>query len=338
MQGRIENELKIENHIEQLLSDMPSYVREWYINLKASKKTATSCREYVTKIKNFLMHINPDIKNIDPRDITLDAVELYFISMQTKVNKKGEPVHTSDSYQQTIWFSLNSFFEFLKRRNYISENFMENISRPKNKDLNRIQEERILLTQKDFNKILKATKNGAGTDRAKIYQDRLKNRDMLIMLLFMTTGMRKTALSEINVQDVSRDTYVLKVIDKGNKIHYYPLNETVQKYFELWLMDREYFVGEDQDALFVTEKGNRLASVSISRLVEKYCEEGLGYKISPHKLRSGFCSILYNKTHDAEFVRRAVGHSNITTTQRYIKTNDNEKEIASNIIGGVLKV
>jgi site-specific recombinase XerD len=103
-------------------------------------------------------------------------------------------------------------------------------------------------------------------------------------------------------------------------------------------MDRDYFVSEDQDALFVTEKGNRLASVSISRLVEKYCEEGLGYKISPHKLRSGFCSILYNKTHDAEFVRRAVGHSNIATTQRYIKTNDNEKEIASNIIGGVLKL
>ena len=338
MQGRMENEIKIENHIEDLLSDMPSYVREWYINLKASKKAMTSCREYVSKIRNFLTYINPSISNVIPQDITVDKVELYFISMQTKINKNGEPVHTSDSYQQTIWFALNSFFDFLKKRNYISENFMDCIDRPKNKDLNRIQEERILLTQKDFNNILKATKNGAGSDRAKIYQEKLKNRDMLIMLLFMTTGIRKTALSEINVQDINMETKVLKVVDKGNKIHYYPLAEPVQEYIYLWLEDRNIFIRNEYDALFITEKGNRLSSPAVSKLVEKYCEEGLGYKISPHKLRSGFCSILYSKTHDVEFVRRTVGHSNVATTQRYIKTGGDEKERAIGIMSNLLKI
>lgn len=338
MQGRIENELKIEKHINELLSDMPAYVKEWYINLKASKKTMASCENYITKIKNFLNYLNPNVKDVSPCDITIDKVELYFISIQTKMDKNGEPVHTSDSYQQTVWFALNNFFTFLKKRNYISENFMESIDKPKNKDLNRIQEERILLTQKDFNKIIRATKKGAGTHRAKAFQDKLKNRDMLIMLLFMTTGMRKTALSEINIQDINLDTYTLKIVDKGNKTHYYPLGEIVQDYLDLWLIDREDFVENDNDALFITTKGDRLTSSSISKLVEKYCEEGLGYKISPHKLRSGFCSILYNKTHDVEFVRRTVGHSNIATTQRYIKTDGDEKERAVKIISDSLRI
>ncbi|MEE3416989.1 MAG: site-specific integrase, partial [Prevotella sp.] len=60
--------------------------------------------------------------------------------------------------------------------------------------------------------------------------------------------------------------------------------------------------------------------------------------LSPHKLRSGFCSIMYSKTHDIEFVRRAVGHSNVATTQRYIVTNKDEKkksaEIMESILGG----
>ena len=50
--------------------------------------------------------------------------------------------------------------------------------------------------------------------------------------------------------------------------------------------------------------------------------EGLGYKISPHSLRTAFCTILYKKTGDIEFVRRAVGHSSIETTQRYIVDDD----------------
>jgi site-specific recombinase XerC len=102
-----------------------------------------------------------------------------------------------------------------------------------------------------------------------------------------------------------------------------------------WVYDRESW-NTSSNALFISENGNRISATALSELVEKYCQDALGYHISPHKLRAGFCSILYKETGNAEFVRRAVGHSNISTTQRYIVTDNNERAKASELIDGLL--
>ena len=310
MQGRIENNIRIKRLIENNLRTMPPYVKEWYINLIASGKEMSSCNDYIRKIRKFLLYINEDIIKIVPEDITMDKTETYFISIQTKINSNGKQDVTSDSYRQTIWCALNSFLGFLYNRKYIEENYMKYICKPKNKDLQRINENRVLLTKEDFNEILKCVQNGVGSHKAKEYQ---KNMNLF----------RRELL----------------VIDKGNKRHVYYLTDDVIKYLKLWLLQRKDILKkEHNDALFVSENKTRLSSNAIYKLVEKYCKEALDEKISPHKLRSGFCSILYNETKDAEFVRRAVGHSNISTTQRYIVTDNSEKEKAANLINCLLKV
>lgn len=341
MQGRIESEIKKQQTINRLLSDLPEYVTEWYFNLKASQITPSSCKDYISKIYKFLVFVNPNTINISPEDINIKTVEQYFILIQTKQLKNGDIVYTSDSYKQGIWYALNSFLSFMNNRGYIDKNYMNEIGRPKNKDLDRINENRILLTKKDFNKILHVVQNGAGSYRARLIQERYyRNRDTLIILLFMTTGMRRTAMSEINIDDINLSNNNLTIVDKGNKRHVYVLPDDVIYYFTLWNKDRENILNNlniESDALFLNVRGERLTGYGISEMVEKYCEEALGKKISPHKLRAGFCSILYDKTHDSEFVRRAVGHSNIATTQRYISTDNKEKELASNIINDMLK-
>ena len=77
--------------------------------------------------------------------------------------------------------------------------------------------------------------------------------------------------------------------------------------------------------------------MTFSELVDKYAYKALGYHISPHKLRSGLASILYEEKHDIEFVRRVIGHSNVATTQRYIVTNNAEREETANIMGNIFK-
>ena len=79
-----------------------------------------------------------------------------------------------------------------------------------------------------------------------------------------------------------------------------------------------------------------MSASTIKYLVYKYTERALGKALSPHKLRAGYCSILYNQTHDIEFVRRAVGHANVATTQRYIVTNGSEKKKVAEIMGSLL--
>lgn len=333
MQGRLENEMKIFKTADALMESMPSFANEWYMNMKASRKTASSCYDYVRKIRRFLEYINNDIKHMNVNEITLQTCESYMIACQTKKGSDGIEVFTSDSYQQGIWSAINNFLKFLSKRKYIEYNFMDDIEKPKNKDLDKINRARVLLTKKDFKKILASAKEGSN------YSGGLfDNRNILIVMLFMTTGIRNSALSEIDIDDIDASNNTLIVTDKGNIMHTYYLDNDVIYYFKKWIKDRDKIAkSESNKALFVNKNGERITSRGISKMITKCCKEGIGKNLSPHKLRSGFCSILYDETKDIEFVRRAVGHANIHTTQRYIKTNDNEKETASKIMNNIFK-
>lgn len=336
MKGRIENELKIEGVIMNSLSNMPSYASEWYYNLKASKKQPSSCNDFINKLRRFLIFINENVKNVKPEDITLVNTERYFIFIQTKKDKNGQLSYTSSSYQYGIWCALHNFFKFMVNRKYISENYVDFIEKPKNNDLARINANRILLTKKDFNKIINSVSTGVGSHKAMAHQHRFKSRDLSILMLFMTTGMRREALSEINIEDVDMQNKTLVVIDKGMIKHNYTLSDKVIENLNDWMSLRMDINKENSNALFISGNGKRMTSSALYKLVEKYCDDALGYHVSPHKLRSGFCSILYEEKGDIEFVRRAVGHSNIATTQRYIVTNNNETAEASNFISSFL--
>ena len=110
-------------------------------------------------------------------------------------------------------------------------------------------------------------------------------------------------------------------------------------FINIWLYDRQEFlnrVKQNTDALFITATGSRISGNAIYYLIDKYSSEALGYHISPHKLRAGYCSIMYEKTHDIEFVRRAVGHSDVSTTQRYIVTPNKERKEATHIMNQLI--
>ena len=321
--GRQLNENRIDQQIEKMLLNLPDYVAQWHLNLKASRKTAATRKEYVGKIKLFLSFINTNTADVSPSDINERIVTEYFLSTQTR---NGMP--TSDSYQGTVWSCLNSFLGYLVKHNMIKENYMQYIDRPANRDLDRINEKRVLLTKRDFTKILRAV----GTEKNHVK----RARDMAIIKLFMNTGMRETALSNIMMDDVNLTERTVVVIDKGNKRHTYELNENMCNTLNDWIEVRgRYNKSNNDNHLFLSDHGKGIGGRTIIDLVEQPTYKALGKKLSPHKLRSGFCSILYKETGDIEFVRRAVGHSNVATTQRYIVTNGSERKRAAEIMSAI---
>lgn len=328
MNGRLENEIKIHLRTEEKLKVMPEFVHSWYSNLKASRKTAATCYDYVSKIQKFLKYINEDVASICLEDITEEAVTNYFTSIQTKETNSGV-VFTSDSYQCTVWSCLDNFLEYLADHGKIEINYMKYISKPKNRDIDRINENRSLLTTEDFKSILDCVEKESNPIK--------RNRNMAILMLFMSTGMRKTALINIMNDDIDFNNATLSIIDKGNKRHTYVLNDETLNAIEEWLDVRCKYARESDDGhLFISNRGSMMGDRTVVDLVEKYTKAALGKPLSPHKLRAGYCSILYDKTHDAEFVRRAVGHANVATTQRYIVTKGNERKKAAEIMASIL--
>lgn len=332
MNGRLEKDIKTEQTINEKLSTMPDYVSEWDLNLKASQKTTATRINYIRQVANFLQFVNTDIRDVKLNQLDIIQVQKYFVSIQTK-QKGNDIVETSDSYRCMTWACLNNFFNYMMKRGYINENPILIIEKPKNHDLARINQTRKLLTDKDFRKILQAVEDDLTMDW------KYKDRNKLILMLFMTTGMRKTALIEINVEDIDVESKMIKIIDKRKKTHVYPLNDDVMEVLDDWMFRRQRLLQHNNinsDALFINKYMQRMGKDAVEDVVARYSQKALGYKISPHKLRAGCASILYNKTHDLEFVRRAIGHADVSTTTRYIVTQGKEREEMSEIMRNVL--
>lgn len=326
MKGRLEHSLQKRNEIKQILEDAPVCMTDYYYQLQSSAEPVT-CSIYLRRIRHCLNYIDKDVS-----DITVTDIGRYFESIEYKTGKDGEREATSQSYKQLTWTVLNQFFGYCEQRNLIEQNPVAMIKRSKKVD----KIERISLSVEDLNKILQARE-----DEAKLKGGQSaawKERDLLILYIFMNTGIRKTAITEINLEDIFLDEHRLVVTDKGNKTQDYFLTPELEELLQQWLTKREELLaGRKCDALFITRNLTRINGKAVYRMVEKYSKEALGYSISPHKLRGAFITLYYEACgHDIDATRQAVGHCNIATTSRYIAQKNNNRVAAAKFMSSQL--
>ena len=324
MNGRLEHELKINKNIKDNLSTMPDYVYAFYMHIQSSKSPNT-CKNYINTIKRFL-------EFTDNQDITLtseETIQDFLESIKFIENKDGVIKKSSTAYIKLTCSSLNAFFKFLYRKKIINENPMNYIERPMKKDV----VDRTFLSMDDLNKILQEVLNSKGNSIWKF-------RDYTIIYLFMVTGMRNSALSEINTDSFDWENNTLTVVDKRDKIQMYTLTDENKKIILRWMNCRNSLLsdkGIKEDAFFISKRRVRLGQNAIYRIVTKYTENALGKAYSPHKLRAAFVSLYYDKTKDIEATRRAVGHSDVKTTSLYITMKNSPREDAAKFMSDGLK-
>lgn len=325
MKGRLENEIKLNNHTKELLKELPDYVTSYYMHIQSSR-SANTCSTYVKTVKRFLEFTkNDDLSKMDE-----DTVQEFLESIKY-VERNGKMERASVSYTKLTCSALSSFFQFAYRKKLINNNPMEYVDRPLRKDY----VHRPKLTMEDLQNLLDCVRwNWRNGTHFWMF------RDYTIIYLFIVTGMRLTAMSEINVEDYDPKTGNLTITDKRDKEHVYILPKETKRVLEGWISRRGRYLerkGFQSDAMFISEKRGRLASKSIYELVTYYTEIAFGEKYSPHKLRAAFISLYYDQTHDIEAVREAVGHASVVTTGRYItKENNPRKEAAEFMAEGVL--
>ena len=279
--------------------------------------------------------VNKRKNNLNIADITSTDIGIYLHDIETKtiVNKDGttEIMPTSFSYRRTVYAALNSFFKYLTDTKIIDKNPITIIKRPKNMD--EIQRRR--LTKDELRKIVNSVDVGAHNtplDKAFLL------RDKAILTTFICTGMRESALSEINLEDLDFENDQLTVIDKRHKTHIYSIAPSFKAVLKEWINAREQVPTiKNKDALFISQRsGDRLQARNISDVVKKYSQIALGDGVSPHKLRAAFCTTLYEETKDIEFVRDAVGHSSVSVTQRYIVKDNSTRIKSANIMNSII--
>ena len=144
-------------------------------------------------------------------------------------------------------------------------------------------------------------------------------RNKLMVELFYSTGIRRSELINIRLQDLNMTTGLLKVKGKGNKERFVPLLPSVVNTLKGYLNEREGVKNAvSEDFLFLTAAGVKTYDSLVYRTINNYFR-GISSKLkkSPHILRHSFATHLLNQGAHLNAVKELLGHSSLAATQVY---------------------
>jgi len=148
-------------------------------------------------------------------------------------------------------------------------------------------------------------------------------RDTALLTLLYSTGCRVSEIASLKMQDFASDFSSAIVRGKGNKERKVFLSKDARKTLSEYLPERASKLSREQENtisqkfLFISQRGNPLSVRGIQYIVAHY-SDGTGRRhLSPHALRHTFATTLVTRGADIRIVQELLGHSSISTTQRY---------------------
>lgn len=151
-------------------------------------------------------------------------------------------------------------------------------------------------------------------------------RDKLIIDLFYTTGVRRTELIHLKLQNVDLHNSTLKVLGKRNKERILPIVPILANQIKVYLNERAQLESIiDADYFFLLLKGVKLNDSFVYRLINHYFSHvSEKVKKSPHILRHTFATHLLNNGADLNSVKELLGHASLASTQVYTHSSLSE--------------
>jgi site-specific recombinase XerD len=142
-------------------------------------------------------------------------------------------------------------------------------------------------------------------------------RARLVALTILDTGLRASEVLGLTTEQINLDALTIKVLGKGGKERIVPFSLELRK--ALW----RYKAGDGKRNILFGTKNE--TSVTLRNLERDFKELGqkcgiTGVRFSPHTLRHTFAVSYLRNGGNLEFLRRILGHSSLTTTQKYLKS------------------
>jgi integrase/recombinase XerD len=242
-------------------------------------------------------------------------VESY-IEFLTKSNIKSNTLRRKIA-------SLKVFYNYLKFQDIIDEN-------PFNQLRFQFRKEKILPKTIPYD-ILKSVYSYSEQkviySKSK-YQKQKAERNLLIISLLLSTGIRISELCHIHLKDINFSNRTLHIIGKGKKERILFLGD--QTTFSLLKTYINKYCVQPNDYLFTGQNPLKALSEQSVRLILKKLvkKNNLSITITPHMFRHSFATMLLDKDVDIRYIQQILGHSSISVTQIYTHVSQSkQKEI-----------
>ena len=226
--------------------------------------------------------------------MTTDHLRTYLTDYQ-KIN------NCSKVSIDNIRRNLSSFFSWLEEENYILKSPMKRIHKIKT------------------DKVIKETLSDESLECLRDSCDNL--RDLAIIDLLASTGMRVGELVNINIEDIDFENRECVVFGKGNKERPVYFDARTKIHLKNYLKSRT----DDNPALFVSldKPFNRLQISGIEIRLRNLGRRLGIHRVHPHKFRRTVATRAIDKGMPIEQVQSLLGHSQIDTTMHYAMVNQN---------------
>lgn len=304
-----------------MIEHLKAFLRFLELNRNLSAHTV---RAYDSDLSQFIGHLAAEA-DVKRRELTPEALDRAAIrSFLASLHATG---HSRATAARKL-AAIRTFLRYLRREGVITSDPGTLVATPK-------REVRIPahLSEGEMAQMIDAPDD----------EQPLGRRDHAILELFYASGLRLSELAGLDLEDVNLSGRMVRVLGKGGRQRLVPFNTATAAALRSWLQDRERLVrggvadprvvgsrARDQrssaarrrrEPLFVNYRGGRLTTRSIDRLVRRYAAVTERDGVSPHALRHSFATHLLQRGADLRAIQELLGHSRLSTTQRYTHVN-----------------
>lgn len=317
MKGRMENDVKKAEKIRRILIDAPSYMEDYLISM--SDKTMGSKLVYIRYILDFLDWLSSTAQINVKREEEFKLVKPSMVSKYLEFAGEGK----GNSIKASRYYAISNFFKFLYFESYIDVNPCDRVPAPKNKELPKI----VAMNKEEVKEVEKKI--------LEIGKGKWGKRDLAIFMLGVTTGLRVTAISEINIEDINFEERKIRVVEKGKITKDIEIGDKVCQIIKEWILERNDLIDNDWGPLFISNQRTRISTQTIRRMMQKYTV-GLNKHITPHKMRSTCATILCEETGNVFLAQNVLGHKSPRTTMRYAEFTKQQQKKATNVMNSII--
>ena len=274
--------------------DKRNITNQEFLKLFLDAKRVEGCSDRTIKYyKSTIEHLMVNVKT-SVRKITTEEMREYLADYQ-KINNCSNV--TIDNVRRNI----SSFFSWLEEEDYILKSPMKRIHKIKTKT------------------VVKSVISDEAIE--KLRDNCESKRDLAIIDLLYSTGIRVGELVNLNIDDIDLDGRECVVYGKGDKERKVYFDAKAKVHIEDYIKSRD----DENEALFVTLDAphERLKISGVEIRLRKLGRRLQLERIHPHKFRRSMATRAIDKGMPIEQVQKILGHSQIDTTMQYAMVNQN---------------